>query len=59
MAIRVLHRQAARKAGPTATVLDLTSRGPASWVRFSPFFPHGGIPVHDSPGRTATSVEGI
>ena len=59
MAIRVLHRQAARKAGPTATVLDLTSRGPAPWVRFSPFFPHGGIPVHGSPGRTATTVEGI
>ena len=25
MAIRVLHRQAARKAGPTAVVLDLTA----------------------------------
>lgn len=59
MAIRVLHRQAARKAGPTATVLDLTSRGPAPWVRFSPFFPHGGIPVHNTPGRLATTVEGV
>jgi len=59
MAIRVLHRQAARKAGATATVLDLTSRGPAPWVRFSPFFPHGGIPVHNTPGRLATTVEGV
>lgn len=59
MAIRVLHRQAARKAGPTAVVLDLTSRGEAPWVRFSPFFPHGGIPVHATPGRTATTVEGV
>lgn len=58
MAIRVLHRQAVRKAGD-ATVLDLTSRGPDPWVRFSPFYPHGGIPVHGSPGRTATTVEGV
>jgi hypothetical protein len=30
-----------------------------AWVRFSPFFPHGGIPVPFSPGSTAMSVEGI
>jgi hypothetical protein len=59
MPIRVLHRQAARKAGSAATVLDLTSRGPVPWVHFSPFFPHGDIPVPRSPGRTAASVEGI
>lgn len=59
MAIRVLHRQAAAKAGNTATVLDLTSRGPLPWVHFSPFFAHGGIPVHNTPGRTATTVEGV
>jgi hypothetical protein len=28
-------------------------------VRFSPFYPHGGIPVPFSPGHTAMSVEGI
>lgn len=59
MAIRVLHRQAAAKKAGTATVVDLTSRGPEPWVRFSPFFPHGDIPVPRSPGRTAQSVEGI
>jgi len=40
-------------------VLDLTSRGPDPWVRFSPFWPHGGIPVPLSDGRTGASVEGI
>jgi hypothetical protein len=44
---------------PGATVLDVTSRGPRPWVRFSPFYPHGGIPVPFSPGVTAESVEGI
>ena len=28
-------------------------------VRFSPFFPHGSIPVPFSPGVTGQSVEGI
>jgi hypothetical protein len=44
---------------PDAEVVDVTSRGPEPWVRFSPFFPHGGIPVPFSPGSTAMSVEGI
>ena len=42
-----------------AVVLDLTSRGDAPWVRFSPFFPHGDLPVPLWSGRTAASVEGI
>lgn len=41
------------------TILDVTSKGPQPWVRFSPFFPHGGIPVPFSDGTTAQSVEGI
>jgi hypothetical protein len=28
-----------------APLLDVTSRGPQPWVRFSPFYPHGSIPV--------------
>jgi hypothetical protein len=40
-------------------VLDVTSRGPEPWLRFSPFYPHGGIPVPFSPGVRAESVEGI
>jgi hypothetical protein len=40
-------------------VLDVTSQGPEPWVRFSPFFPHGSIPVPFSPGKFGASVEGI
>jgi hypothetical protein len=50
---------AIRRATETvATVLDVTSRGPQPWVQFSPFYPHGGIPVPLSPGRVTVSVEG-
>ena len=40
-------------------ILDVTSNGEEPWLRFSPFYPHGGIPVPFSPGVTAMSVEGI
>lgn len=42
-----------------ATIIDVTSRGPQPWIRFSPFYPHGGIPVPCSPELTGASVEGI
>jgi hypothetical protein len=42
-----------------APLIDVTSQGPEPWLRFSPFYPHGGIPVPFSPGATAASVEGI
>ncbi|MET8757826.1 hypothetical protein [Lentzea sp. NPDC004782] len=44
---------------PDALVVDVTSRGPDPWVRFSPFYPHGQIPVPMSPGATSESVEGV
>lgn len=44
---------------PGAALFDVTSRGPQPWVRFSPFYPHGNIPVPFSPGRVSASVEGI
>lgn len=44
---------------PGAEIIDVTSRGPDPWVRLSPFYPHGGIPVPYSEGRTSASVEGI
>ncbi|WP_203925506.1 DUF6939 family protein [Virgisporangium ochraceum] len=46
-------------AFPGRVVLDVTSRGPEPWVRLSPFYPHGGIPVPLSPGVVGASVEGI
>lgn len=44
---------------PDALILDVTSRGTEPWVRLSPFYPHGGIPVPGHPDRTAQSVEGV
>ena len=48
-----------QKRWPVATVVDVTSRGPEPWVRFSPFYPHGGIPIPHTPGTAAQSVEGL
>ena len=52
--LATLHRQY-----PDATMLDLTSRGPQPWVRFSPFYPHCGIPVPFSPGYVSATVEAV
>jgi hypothetical protein len=46
-------------AFPGARLVDVTSKGPQPWVRMSPFFPHGGIPVPLSGDAVAQSVEGI
>ncbi|MFE9097071.1 DUF6939 family protein [Streptomyces sp. NPDC007264] len=46
-------------AFPGAEVVDVTSKGPEPWVRLSPFYPHGGIPVPYCQGVTSQSVEGI
>ena len=48
-----------KRFGPNALLLDVTSRGEEPWVRLSPFFPHGQIPVPFSPGVHGASVEGI
>ena len=48
-----------QKAYPNALLLDVTSKGDMPWVKFSPFYPHGNIPVPFSPDVTAQSVEGI
>lgn len=53
---------ASKRRKPTrqdAVVVDVTSRGPDPWVRFSPFYPHGDIPVPMSSGITSQSVEGV
>jgi hypothetical protein len=42
-----------------ALIADATSKGPEPWVRFSPFFPHGDIPIPNTPDRFAASVEGL
>src|SRR5215475_9246090 len=47
------------QAGAEVRVVNVTSKANLPWRRFSPFFPHGGIPIPFWPGRTAQSVEGI
>jgi hypothetical protein len=48
-----------KKLYPDSVLLDMTSKGNMPWVKFSPFYPHGNIPVPFSPDVTAHSVEGI
>src|SRR4051812_24583000 len=48
-----------RKRYGDVLLLDVTSRAAEPWVRFSPFYPHGGIPVPFSTGQVGMSVEGI
>lgn len=52
-------RSTLEAASSGALILDLTSKGDEPWVRFSPFYPHGGIPVPNAPGVFAQSVEGL
>lgn len=47
------------KRHPGAEIIDVTSRGEEPWVRFSPFYPHGAVPVPLSSALTGASVEGI
>jgi hypothetical protein len=63
MSIRIASRRRAMAsltaAFPGAEIIDVTSRAPEPWVRLSPFYPHGGIPVPFCDGTTSQSVEGI
>lgn len=46
-------------AFPGARIIDVTSKAPQPWVRMSPFYPHGDIPVPLSGETVSQSVEGI
>jgi len=63
MDIHVVHRttrpETLERRTPGIKILDVTSKGPSPWVEFSPFYPHGGIPVPFSDGQLAESVEGV
>ena len=63
MRIQVLSRRRSleklQASFPDATIIDLTSKAATPWVRFSPFYPHGGIPIPFSEGIFGESVEGI
>ena len=48
-----------KKHGEDIEIIDVTSKAEEPWVHFSPFWPHGNIPVPFSEGAVATCVEGI
>ena len=48
-----------QKNYPNATIIDVTSKGNQPWIKVSPFYPHGEIPIPYSQGYFATSVEGV
>jgi hypothetical protein len=48
-----------KKLYPDALNIDVTSKGEQPWVKFSPFYAHGNIPVPLSAHYIAASVESI
>lgn len=44
---------------PNAIIIDVTSKGEAPMVKFSPFYPIGNIPIPYSENKFSQSVEGI
>ena len=48
-----------QKDYPGAIIIDVTSHAKDEFIRLSPFYPLGGIPVPFSPGWTASCVESI
>ena len=48
-----------QKEYPNAMIIDVTSHAEDEFVKFSPFYPHGGIPVPFTDGILAASVESV
>ena len=44
---------------PNAIIVDVTSSSTSEYVKLSPFYPYGGIPVPNSEDLTASCVEAI
>lgn len=44
---------------PDAVIIDVTSKSADEFIRLSPFYPHGGIPVPFSPKWEASCVEAV
>ena len=51
--------QSLKEQYPDAMIIDVTSHAVDEFVKFSPFYPNGGIPVPFTDGLVAVSVEGI
>jgi hypothetical protein len=52
-------RKRLEKLYPNAEIIDVTSKGEEPYIRLSPFFPHGNIPIPFSENYLSESVEGI
>lgn len=48
-----------KKDYPNAVIIDVTSKGDQPYVKFSPFYPIGDIPIPFSEKQFSASVEGI
>lgn len=48
-----------QKEFPDATIIDVTSKGELPFLKFSPFYPIGKIPVPFSKGVFSASMEGV
>lgn len=48
-----------KKDYPGAIIIDVTSKAELPWLKFSPFYPHGNIPIPFTENETGESVEGI
>ena len=48
-----------KKEYPDAIIIDVTSKATDDFVKLSPFYPVGGIPVPGKEGMTSMSVEDI
>ena len=63
MDIVILNRKAKKQIenyrNKTYTIIDVTSKSNSQYVKFSPFYPHGNIPIPGISNLFADSVEGI
>ncbi|UXN08151.1 DUF6939 family protein [Bartonella sp. HY761] len=60
MAIKIMNKRArVSSIDGESIVLDVTSKGTHPWIKFSPFFPIGRIPVPFSDSYFSYTVEGI
>ena len=48
-----------KKEYPEAVIIDVTSKAKDEFLKLSPFYPHGGIPIPFSGNMTGCCVEGI
>ena len=58
VASRRKKRETLHREYPHMEIIDVTSKGDQPWVKFSPFYPHGNIPVPFSTHKSQ-SVEGL